>query len=90
LAASGSRSPGRSFRLRINYRTTYEILSWGLTLLTAEVFDDLDAGKDTLAGYRSETHGESPLVEGFATRAEKMAALSKAVKACIDQGIKPD
>lgn len=48
LPSAGINVHGRSRRLRLNYRTTYEILRWALGPLTGERFDDLDKGTDTL------------------------------------------
>lgn len=64
LRALRIHTAGRSSRLRINYRTTAEILAWGLGMMRGKVIDDLDEGLDTLAGCRSEIHGEARLHAG--------------------------
>ncbi len=89
LSKVGIEVRGRSHRLRINYRTTHEILKWSLTLLTGETFDDLDDGTETLAGYRSTFHGPPPELVGYKTRAEEIAGLVEAVKAWIADGLDP-
>ena len=55
LSKVGINIRGRSHKLRINYRTTHEILRWSLGLLGTYSYDDLDEGEDThdFAGYHS-------------------------------------
>lgn len=89
LSKVGIEVRGRSHRLRINYRTTHEILNWALGLLTGETFDDLDDGTETLAGYRSTFHGPPPELVGYKTRAEEIAGLVEAVKGWIAGGLDP-
>lgn len=89
LSKLGIEVRGRSHRLRINYRTTQEILAWAVALLTGETFDDLDEGADTLIGYRSSLHGPPPTLAGYGTRGEELAALVEAVKDWIGAGVDP-
>lgn len=77
----------RSQRLRINYRTTHEILAWSLSLLAGESFDDLDGHGDTVVGYRSQFHGPAPTLAGHPTRAAEMAGLVEAVTRWRDDGV---
>ena len=58
---------GRSYQLRLNYRTTHEIMRYALQILGGFDADDLDEGVDSLAGYRSAFHG--PTRSPRATRA---------------------
>lgn len=44
---------GRSHRLKINYRTTEQVLRWATRLLSGAEVDDLDGGTDNEVGYRS-------------------------------------
>ena len=60
LSRAGVNIMGRGRRLRINYRTTDEIRRYAVALLEGIAFDDLDAGEDSTAGYRSLMHGEVP------------------------------
>ncbi|WFE24162.1 UvrD-helicase domain-containing protein [Solwaraspora sp. WMMD937] len=60
LAALGIRTAGRSFRLRINYRSTAEILTWSTGLLDGD-------GRDDPTGYRSLLRGRRPTLAGFRT-----------------------
>ncbi|MCP9491612.1 MAG: UvrD-helicase domain-containing protein [Solirubrobacteraceae bacterium MAG38_C4-C5] len=90
LSALGIETRGRSSRLRVNYRTTHEILRWSLELLAGEPFDDLDEGEDTLVGYRSVTHGGGPVVVGYANRRAELNALAELVGAWQRDGIELD
>jgi superfamily I DNA/RNA helicase len=89
LAALGISVRGRSRRLRLNYRTTQEILSWAIPLLGLEPVTGLDDEADTLIGYRSPVHGRQPEVQVAATREEEFAALAERVRAWLDMGIEP-
>ena len=90
LSGLGIETRGRSTRLRVNYRTTHEILRWSLELLAGQTFDDLDDGEDSLEGYRSVTHGGGPVVSGHATHREELDALAEQVRAWQNDGINLD
>jgi superfamily I DNA/RNA helicase len=80
---------GRSRRLRINYRTTFEILRWSLALLGEEPYDDLDEGieQDDFAGYHSFLHGPRPSVVGFPSKRAQYEALAEQLARWIDSGV---
>lgn len=92
LSKVGINVRGRSKRLRINYRTTHEILSWSLAVLGENDFDDLDDGADNhdVAGYHSFVHGPMPTVAGFGTRPEMIAGLVEQVTTWINDGVDPN
>jgi UvrD-like helicase family protein len=81
---------GRSERLKINYRTTAEILAWSLALLHGERVDDMNDQLDTLAGCRSEVHGVSPVLHGVRTAPAELDHLATTVRAWLDQNVEPD
>ncbi|MFF3285631.1 UvrD-helicase domain-containing protein [Streptomyces sp. NPDC003023] len=90
LGSLGIATAGRSFRLRVNYRSTEEILSWSARLLAPVTVDALEGeGTDSLAGYRSLLHGRRPQVRDYATRQEETAALVERVRALLDDGLAP-
>ncbi|MBD0421193.1 AAA family ATPase [Streptomyces sp. TRM S81-3] len=90
LGSLGIAVAGRSHRLRINYRSTEEILSWSTGILTPVSIDDLGGeGSDTLAGYRSLLHGRKPQVEGHGSEHGEVAALVERVQGWMAQGISP-
>ncbi|MGW5080316.1 UvrD-helicase domain-containing protein [Micromonospora echinospora] len=76
LASVGIAVSGRSSRLRLNYRSTEEILRWSAGLLFDTPVAALEGGgSDTLAGYRSLLHGRQPHVAGFASEHDEVTAL---------------
>lgn len=90
LRSLGVQVVGRSHRLRINYRTTQEILAWSASLLTGEEPDDMDAWNETLAGYRSTMHGERPETAGYATKPEEIEALVARVRDWTGTGVRAE
>jgi superfamily I DNA/RNA helicase len=78
---------GRSSRLRINYRTSAEILRWSMGVLGDVAIADLDDGLDSLSGYRSALHGEDPEVISAATQAEEVEKLALALMQWHEDGV---
>ncbi len=64
LGKAGIQIVGRSKRLRVNYRTTEEIRQFAVAQLEGVHIDDLDAGMDSVKGYRSLTKGPPPAIVG--------------------------
>ncbi|MCM3921303.1 AAA family ATPase [Frankia sp. AiPs1] len=90
LATMGINVRGRSYRLRLNYRTSEEILTWAIALLEGQVVDDLDGGVDDLAGYRSAFRGtRPPTMHGYPTPAAELDGLVSTVRGWIDGGVEP-
>ncbi|MFG3151938.1 UvrD-helicase domain-containing protein [Streptomyces sp. NPDC048219] len=90
LSSLGIAVAGRTHRLRINYRSTEEILTWSTGILSPVSVDDLGGeGSDTLAGYRSLLHGRRPQVEGHGSEQAEVTALVERVQGWIAQGINP-
>lgn len=90
LASMGISVAGRSSRMRINYRSTEEILRWSTgVLLDAPVEDLGGAGTDTLAGYRSLLHGRKPYTGGYASEDAEVAALVTRVQQWLGGGVRP-
>jgi hypothetical protein len=85
----GIRVTGRSSRLTVNYRTTAEILAWSLGMLTGERIDDMDGGLQTVTGYRSDVHGERPILRGAADQGRELANLAAQVRRWLDAGVRP-
>lgn len=80
---------GRSTRLRINYRTTADILAWSLELLHGEAIDDMDGGLETIAGCRSEVRGLAPRTTGYPDRAAELRGVVATVREWLDSDILP-
>ncbi|MFD6281396.1 UvrD-helicase domain-containing protein [Streptomyces sp. NPDC060209] len=90
LAALGITVAGRSSRLRINYRSTEEILVWSTGILDDVPVDDLGGeGSDSLSGYRSLLHGRRPQANGYGSEQAEVTALVERVQGWIAQGIRP-
>jgi superfamily I DNA/RNA helicase len=90
LRSLGIQIAGRSSRLRINYRTTAEILAWSLGMMQGEQIDDLDERLDTLAGCRSEVHGEVPTLRGFETSRQELSFIADTVEGWLHGDIAAD
>ncbi|USY17480.1 AAA family ATPase [Nocardiopsis exhalans] len=90
LAEVGVNIRGRSSKLRINYRTTAQILGWSLGLVLGEPVDDMDGGLDSIAGCRSEIRGEKPVLHGAATWEAELGYLKETVGSWAEAGVLPD
>ena len=92
LSKVGINIRGRSKKLRINYRTTHEILGWSLALLGEGDFDDLDTGTETqdFAGYHSYRHGPVPELMGHRSKKEQMDALAAKVAQWVADGVQEE
>ncbi|GHG95230.1 UvrD-helicase domain-containing protein [Streptomyces rubradiris] len=90
LGSLGISVTGRTHRLRVNYRSTEEILSWSTGILRPVTIEDLAGdGSDSLAGYRSLLHGRRPQAEGHGSEHAEVAALVERVQGWIAQGVRP-
>ncbi|MGW3314363.1 UvrD-helicase domain-containing protein [Streptomyces fungicidicus] len=90
LRSLGIAVAGRSGRLRVNYRSTEEILRWSRSLLDSEPVADLTGdGHDTLTGYRSLLRGAHPVCEGHGSENEEADAVVRQVRGWTDAGVAP-
>ncbi|MEV5796619.1 UvrD-helicase domain-containing protein [Streptomyces collinus] len=89
LRSLGIEVTGRSTRLRINYRTTQEILAWSTELLTGRRVDDMDGGDESLTGYRSAFHGAAPRTSGSITKDEELSGVAEQIKEWTTAGVLP-
>lgn len=81
LGHQGIEIRGRaSRRLTLNYRTTRQILGSANRLIEGAPFDDLDAGTDTLDGYRSVLTGLAPQFWRAPDRLTEMRAVATLIK----------
>lgn len=88
LKALGISVAGRSSRLRINYRSTAEILTWSTGVMDSSPIEDLSGvGNDTLVGYRSLLHGKNPHIAGHPNQQAEVTAVVARVREWIDGGI---
>ncbi|MDA5286250.1 UvrD-helicase domain-containing protein [Streptomyces sp. Isolate_45] len=89
LRSLGVHVTGRSTRLRLNYRSTEEILVWSSALLDGRRIgrlgeDDETGAADSLAGYRSELRGRAPSARGWRSQEEELTALVEQVRSWIE------
>jgi superfamily I DNA/RNA helicase len=89
LSSLGIETRGRSRRLKINYRTSQQILGWALGILTGESIDDLDGGVEQQTGYRSEFQGPPPMVRTFDTAVEEAAFVAETIQGWLADGVAP-
>jgi superfamily I DNA/RNA helicase len=90
LRALGISVTGRSSRLRINYRSTAEILGWSTSVMDGAPVEELSGdGNDTLTGYRSLLHGRRPDIAGYPTERDEVNALVERVHGWLGQGVRP-
>ena len=75
---------GRSRRLKINYRTSQQILGWTLGILTGQHVDDLDGDIESEVGYRSAFDGPVPTIQTFETPAEEAEFVAAQVEEWIE------
>jgi superfamily I DNA/RNA helicase len=87
LASVGIETRGRSRRLKLNYRTSQQILGWALGILTGRQIDDLDGNAERQAGYRSEFQGPPPIVRTFSSASDESSFVAETVKEWIASGV---
>ncbi|WP_381793408.1 hypothetical protein [Streptomyces niveus] len=81
---------GRSSRLRINYRSTEEILRWSARVLEAEAVPGLSEDDTvSLAGYRSLLHGRRPDLRRFHHEDTELTALVEKIGDWVKSGVAP-
>jgi superfamily I DNA/RNA helicase len=85
LSSLGIPVKGRSFRLRINYRNTEEILRWAVAVLEGQHIESLAGdGLDSLTGYASLIHGANPSMVGYPDEGTELAALVEQVERWLE------
>ena len=89
LANLGINVRGRSTKLKLNYRTTQEILTWSVPLLGLTPAQGLDDSADTLEGYRSPIHGRRPVVKGYPDQDAELDGLVEQVRAWLEADVEP-
>ncbi len=91
LRTLGIKVAGRSTKMRKNYRSTHEILSWSTALLVGRPFEQLedDSRNETLLGYRSALHGNGPEIHAAASEEAELDALVDRVSGWTENGVAP-
>ncbi|MFG2243737.1 UvrD-helicase domain-containing protein [Spirillospora sp. NPDC048823] len=89
LTSLGINVRGRSTKLKLNYRTTQEILAWSVPLLGLSPAQGLDDSADTLDGYRSPIHGRRPVVKDYPDQDAELDGLVEQIRAWLDADVEP-
>ena len=84
LSQFGINIRGRSRRLKINYRTTEQVLRWATGLLEGADIDDLDGGTDNTVGYRSLYSGPEPDIHTFGSNREEAEFLVQRLRSLTE------
>ncbi|GAB3436819.1 UvrD-helicase domain-containing protein [Actinophytocola sediminis] len=86
LGALGINIRGRSTRLTLSYRSTWQILAKAIQIVApAEIpYDDLDDGTETIDGYRSVLRGAEPTIVRYPTWQDELAGLVTTLTAWRD------
>ncbi|GAA3541489.1 ATP-dependent helicase [Nonomuraea rosea] len=91
LGSLGIAVAGRSARLRINYRSTAEILTWSTKIIDGSPIEDIGGGgPDSLTGYRSLLHGKQPHTTGYPNEQTEVTAVVAQVMGWVSQGVRAD
>ena len=86
LGRCGINIRGRSFKLKLNYRTTEQTRCWAERLLEGRDISDLDGGNDTNVGIRSLTQGPEPVLRGYTDREEQVKAIAAYLRRLHESG----
>lgn len=89
LKELGIKVAGRSARLRRSYRSTQQILSWSVALLTGRDIAQLEDEdrKESLHGYRSALSGTVPAVGAAESEEAELDALVERVRSWTEEGV---
>lgn len=86
LASLGIKTQGRSYTLRINYRTTEQIRRFADQVL-GRMVEDLDGEMEERKGTRSLLKGPEPEVRAFATPADQQDFILTKLRALHGEGL---
>ena len=90
LGRCGIRIVGRSRRLRLNYRTTEQVLRFASSVLAGAEYVDLDDQATNASGYRSARSGPPPARVPVRSLSEELDSAEQHVSGWLDAGVEPD
>jgi AAA domain/UvrD-like helicase C-terminal domain len=90
LSRYGIKVAGRSAVLRLNYRSTAEIVKWAVSVLGAKPTDDLDGGVSDKRAYRSVLSGAVPNVSGCKSTNEELDEVVEIIRGLLTDGVAAD
>jgi hypothetical protein len=80
---------GRSFSLKVNYRTSHQIRRRADVLLPRQI-RDVDGYEDSRAGTISVFDGPEPIVRSFAEEQEEIAFVRAWLRSLVEGGMRPE
>jgi superfamily I DNA/RNA helicase len=80
---------GRSFSLKVNYRTSHQIRRGADVLLPRQI-RDVDGYEDSRAATISVFHGPEPVVRSFAEEQEELAFVGDWLRSLVAGGMRPE
>jgi superfamily I DNA/RNA helicase len=80
---------GRSFSLKVNYRTSHQIRRRADVLLPRQI-RDVDGYEDSRAGTISVFDGPEPIVRSFAGEQEEIAFIGDWLRSMVEGGARPE
>lgn len=86
LSQCGINVRGRSFILRVNYRTTDENRKTAFHFLSGYEFDDIDGNVENSGEAKSLLHGEKPYIENFTNQNKEISFVQNEINKIIADG----
>ena len=90
LGRYGIRIVGRSRRLRLNYRTTAQVLKWAMSVLDGADFVDAEGEAEDHGGYRSARSGPEVSVLHAESPAGELDLAASTIEGWLDEGVEPE
>lgn len=88
MSWAGIHIKGRSWRLKINYRTSEQIRKYAQAMLSGLEIDDLDGGEAIVLGDHSAFRGPYPIIENCKSTGEEAEAVASWVQTLMaDHGL---
>lgn len=86
LSECGIKIRGRSYYLKINYRTPEETRKWASCILENIDFDDLDTEQYENKGYKSLIFGEVPKIQNYENKEEEKKGILNHISHLLNSG----
>lgn len=90
LSTYGIRVVGRSRRLRLNYRTTAQVLRWAMSVLDGADYLDVEGEAEDHTGYRSARSGPDVVVLPASSSAEELDVAASTLTGWLADDIAPE
>ena len=90
LSTYGIRVVGRSRRLRLNYRTTAQVLRWAMSVLDGGDYTDVEGEAEDHTGYRSARSGPEVAVLPAASSGDELDVAASTITSWLADDIAPE